>query len=85
MNALIGYTVLREKEPTDDKIWAIVRIEVCYTENPGKAVQYIHVVDYHASRGLACYWATMLNEGKESEESVQQKIKEAENLAPRRG
>jgi hypothetical protein len=76
MEVLYGYTVLREKD-SDDKKWAIVRIEVRYEENPGKASQYIHVVEYHASRNMAVYWATMLNEGRESEESVQQKMAEA--------
>jgi hypothetical protein len=71
---LFGYSVLRES-PESDKPWAIVRIEVQYKENPGKASQYIHVVANHASRGIAVYWATMLNEGKYTEGHVQEQLK----------
>lgn len=74
MEVLYGYTVLRDKDKTD-KPWAIVRIDVRFEDNPGKASQYILVIDYHDSRNIACYYASMLSQGTYNEEQVQESIK----------
>lgn len=71
MLGLFGYTVLKDSSATDDKPWAIVRIEVREKpEEEGRAIQYIHIVGHHANLHIARYWSTMLHEGGKTEEQV---------------
>lgn len=73
MHALFGYTVLRAKDVTENPYF-IVRIEVLYREDPGKATQNVEIIARHESLNIARYWASQLIEGRETEESVKEKI-----------
>lgn len=71
---LVAYAVLKQVEPETAEPYCIVKLtlDLCPPTSEGR-----EIIDRHADIRLARYWATMLNEGRESEESVRHKMAEA--------
>jgi len=68
----------KENDPLPFKI---VRVQVAYgdpipTSSLQKATQFVEVIAGHASRNMAIYWATQLNEGRCTEEKCKEEIEQ---------
>lgn len=66
---LQAYTVLKAFG-TENNNYCITKVQL----DTDDGSQIITVVADHDSRNVACYWATMLNEGKYTEEQVREGI-----------